>query len=85
MRKSHKAACDFWRVNHIIKIGMFHISNISMLSNLMKLETLHLHKNKISDISALRNLTNLKELRLEDNQIADYSPIEELNIETVYK
>ena len=61
------------------------ISDISALSGLTNLEELYLNYNQISDISALRNMTYLTTLDIMNNPISDYSPIEDLNIEKLYK
>ncbi|ELK3068464.1 InlB B-repeat-containing protein, partial [Listeria monocytogenes] len=54
------------------------ITDISPLSNLVKLTNLYIGTNKITDISALQNLTNLRELYLNEDNISDISPLANL-------
>ncbi len=56
------------------------VSNLSALSELTNLNTLHLSSNNISDISALSALTNLNTLYLNSNNISDISPLLALNL-----
>ena len=48
-----------------------HITDITSLSALSKLETLNIERNKITDIGGLATLTKLKELDLQGNTITD--------------
>ena len=52
-----------------------HISDISPLSGLTKVEWLHLENNQISDISPLSGMTDFFSLDLRNNQISDISPL----------
>ena len=51
------------------------VSNLSMLSGLTNLSSLHLGKNNISDISAIADMQYLYSLQLENNIISDISPL----------
>ncbi len=59
-----------------------HISNISALASMKKLEYLDLGTNQIVDVSPLADLHNLKRLRLERNNISDISPLDGLRENT---
>ena len=52
-----------------------HISDISTLSSITRLNEVYLGGNQISDISALSSLTSLNKLFLNNNQISDVSPL----------
>ncbi|MDP4176331.1 MAG: leucine-rich repeat domain-containing protein [Bacteroidota bacterium] len=55
------------------------ISEISSLTNLVKLEELTLSQNRvIKDITPLRNLTHLRKLDLQSNKVEDISALENL-------
>ncbi|MCY3680881.1 MAG: leucine-rich repeat domain-containing protein, partial [Gemmatimonadetes bacterium] len=54
------------------------ISNLSPLSNLIRLERLYLSGNSISDVAPLSNLTNLEALWLDVNSISNVAPLSNL-------
>ena len=61
------------------------ISDISVLSNHLKLRTLILRKNAISNISVLSNLTQLRDVSLMRNDISDISPLSGLVVASEYR
>ena len=72
-------------VKHLA-LGNENISDISLLSGLIKLEYLDLNQNyAIEDISSLHNLTHLKKLVLDSNPIKDITSLENLTeLEKLY-
>ncbi|KRO01163.1 hypothetical protein IV54_GL000521 [Levilactobacillus paucivorans] len=58
-----------------------HITILSPLMNLTKLDTLILKNNRIDDVRKLANLTNLSYLDLSNCQIADFSPLGQIPFE----
>lgn len=58
-----------------------HITILSPLMNLRKLDTLILKNNRIDDVRKLANLTNLSYLDLSNCQIADFSPLGQIPFE----
>ena len=69
---------DFARMsydNNILILHFTQISDISALSGLTALESLHLQNTPVSDISALSGLIALETLVLTDTQISDISAL----------
>lgn len=57
------------------------ITDITPLTNLLKIKHLTLNNNKIKSIKGIEKLTNLIELAIEDNEISNISYIKNLNLD----
>ena len=68
---------DFENIKNLNLWGN-NIDDISLLSEMPKLEIISLSTNHIKDLSVFRKLKNIKELYLIDNQISDFNQIENL-------
>ena len=68
---------DFENIKNLNLCGN-NIDDISLLSEMPKLEIISLSTNHIKDLSVFRKLKNIKELYLIDNQISDFNQIENL-------
>lgn len=81
---------DISSLKSLNKLTELHLANnqiydIGTLESLTNLTLLNLFNNKVSDVSALKALTNLRWLNLCDNKILNYTPVEELDIQYLYK
>ena len=67
-------------LNNLEKIGAYgrNISDLSPLSDLLRLKELYLMQNNITDISPLKELEHIRFLRLDGNQIIDISVLSHL-------
>ena len=59
--------------------GNRHISDVSLLSNLKKLASLHLNFNQVSDLDPIVDLTKLTNLHVNENKIVDITSLSNLN------
>ncbi|EME7096868.1 leucine-rich repeat domain-containing protein, partial [Enterococcus faecium] len=54
------------------------ITDISLLKNLINLESFYLSDNKVTDISVVRNMPKLNLLKLRANRVTNFEPLKEL-------
>jgi Leucine-rich repeat (LRR) protein len=59
-----------------LKIYSGHVSDISVVANMPKLEVINFFNNQITDISPMRHLSQLEYVNLSFNQIEDISPLQ---------